>query len=393
MTEQGMPVILVVDDQPENLDVLSRLLEPSYRVLAARSGEQALRVAASVPRPDLMLLDVMMPDMDGYAVLEHLREKSSTRDIPVIFVTALDAQKYEERGFGLGAVDYVAKPIKPAILLARVHAQLELKQARDRLDKKVRFLTDHDPLTQMSNRLDFRERVLGAMARARRDARLVGVMLVDIDDFRVVNANYGDTVGDALLREFANRLKANLRAGDTLARVGANEFAFILEGLTERDLAAVAAKRALGVIEQPFQIDGREITVSASIGIAAYPNDGEELDALLHAVDVAKEAAQAGGGAGFRFYFPELDALVKEAGLACAETLKRIETLTEREREVLDMLVAGQSNKGIAYLLGASPRTVETHRARVMRKMAAESFADLVRMVLAAQRVHGMSSA
>jgi len=326
MSEQDMPVILVVDDQPENLDVLSRLLERNYRLLAARSGEQALRVAASVPRPDLMLLDVMMPDMDGYAVLEQLREESSTRDIPVIFVTALDAPKDEERGFGLGAVDYVAKPIKQAILLARVHAQLELKQARDRLDKKVRFLADHDPLTQMSNRLDFRERVLGAMARARRDARLVGVMLVDIDDFRVVNANYGDTVGDALLREFANRLKASLRAGDTLARVGANEFAFILEGLTERDLAAVAARRALAAIEQPFQIDDREIRLSASIGIAAYPNDGEELDALLHAVDIAKEAAQAGSGAGFRFYFPELDALVKEAGVECAETLKRIET-------------------------------------------------------------------
>lgn len=125
--------ILVVDDTPENLVVLGDLLQSLYRVRAANSGRRALRIAASEPRPDLILLDVMMPDMDGYAVLARLRTESRTRDIPVIFVTAMDGMEDEERGLALGAVDYITKPLRPSIVLARVRTQLELKQARDLL--------------------------------------------------------------------------------------------------------------------------------------------------------------------------------------------------------------------------------------------------------------------
>ncbi len=132
--------ILVVDDQPENLSVIGELLRPSYRIRAANSGAAALRVATTAPRPDLILLDVMMPDMDGYQVLEKLKENPTTTDIPVIFVTALDAEQDEEHGFKLGAVDYITKPIKPVVLLARVHAQLELKHVRDWLADQNTFL-------------------------------------------------------------------------------------------------------------------------------------------------------------------------------------------------------------------------------------------------------------
>jgi putative two-component system response regulator len=125
--------LLIVDDVRENLVVLGQLLRPHYRVRVANSGQRALEAAASEPRPDLILLDVMMPGMDGYTVLARLRERPATADIPVIFVTAMDADEDEQRGLDLGAVDYVTKPIKPALLLARVHAQLELKRARDGL--------------------------------------------------------------------------------------------------------------------------------------------------------------------------------------------------------------------------------------------------------------------
>lgn len=127
--------ILVVDDEPTNLLLLSNLLRPEYQVRAANSGESALRAATGEPRPDLILLDVMMPDMDGYAVLEKLRESASGRDIPVIFVTAMESSEAEQRGLELGAVDYITKPITPAIVLARVRTQLEAKQARDMLKK------------------------------------------------------------------------------------------------------------------------------------------------------------------------------------------------------------------------------------------------------------------
>jgi putative two-component system response regulator len=131
MTDARQSTILIVDDQPENLLVLSEVLQSDFSVRAARSGEQAIRVAASEPRPDLILLDVMMPALDGYAVLANLRENPVTTDIPVIFITALSDDEDEERGLKVGAVDYIAKPIKPAIVLARVRAHVELKRARD----------------------------------------------------------------------------------------------------------------------------------------------------------------------------------------------------------------------------------------------------------------------
>lgn len=123
--------ILIVDDEPTNLSVLTHLLRTDYQLRAANSGASALRAAASEPKPDLVLLDVMMPGMDGYTVLEHLRASPATADIPVIFLTALADDLDEERGLQVGAADYLTKPIKPAVVLARVRAQLDAKQARD----------------------------------------------------------------------------------------------------------------------------------------------------------------------------------------------------------------------------------------------------------------------
>lgn len=134
---QAQPTILIVDDVPENLSVLGELLQPIYRVRAANSGRRALQIANASPPPDLILLDVMMPDMDGYGVLAELRSNAVTRDIPVVFVTAMDGTDDEERGLDGGAVDYITKPIRPAIVLARVRTQLELKKARD-------ILSDHN---------------------------------------------------------------------------------------------------------------------------------------------------------------------------------------------------------------------------------------------------------
>ncbi len=134
------PTILIVDDTPENLTVLGELLQPAYRVRVAVSGQRALRIAVSEPKPDLILLDVMMPGMDGYVVLDILRQDVRTRDIPVIFVTAMDTTQDEQLGLDLGAVDYITKPIRPAIVLARVHTQLELKRARDCLRDQNSFL-------------------------------------------------------------------------------------------------------------------------------------------------------------------------------------------------------------------------------------------------------------
>lgn len=145
--------VLVVDDNRENLTVLGELLKPHYRVRVANSGQRALEITATAPRPDLILLDVTMPAMDGYEVLRHLRANPDTHEIPVIFVTAMNSDGDEERGLLLGAVDYVTKPIRPAILLARVGAHLELKQARDWLRDQNGYLEAEVALRMEENEL------------------------------------------------------------------------------------------------------------------------------------------------------------------------------------------------------------------------------------------------
>jgi len=160
MTPSSTATILIIDDSPENLLILSELLRPGYRVLAATSGEGGLRVARQEPRPDLILLDVMMPGMDGYAVLAQLRDTPATDDIPVIFLTALTSIGDEERGLAAGAADYIAKPISPAVVLARVRTQLQAKQARDWLKNQntvleaevARRMTENDLTQQISIR-------------------------------------------------------------------------------------------------------------------------------------------------------------------------------------------------------------------------------------------------
>jgi putative two-component system response regulator len=155
------PVILLVDDTPENLSVLGELLHPAYRVRVANCGARALAIAAGSPRPDLILLDVMMPDLDGYEVLRRLRADPVTRDIPVIFVTALDATEDERKGLDLGAADYITKPVRPAIMHARVRAQLELKQARERMRDENAWLE-----RQLAQRRSENERLQDVSLRA-----------------------------------------------------------------------------------------------------------------------------------------------------------------------------------------------------------------------------------
>ena len=171
-TNEGAPprhTILIVDDTPQNLAVLGELLKPHYRVRAANSGENALRVASSEPQPDLILLDVMMPEMNGHEVLRRLRENANTKDIPVIFITAMTAAEDEEFGLELGAVDYITKPFNPSIVLARVHTQLELKEARDRLARENDWLEREVARRMRENLLiqDLSIRALACLAEAR----------------------------------------------------------------------------------------------------------------------------------------------------------------------------------------------------------------------------------
>jgi putative two-component system response regulator len=170
LSEQGIEqTVLVVDDTKENLNVIGHLLRPFYHVRVANSGARALEIAASLPQPDLILLDVMMPEMDGYQVLTILREQDETREIPVIFVTAMDDDDNEEHGLSLGAVDYISKPVKPMLLLARVKAHLELKASRDRLANQNAYLDAEVYRRTLENEVikDFSLHALASLAEKR----------------------------------------------------------------------------------------------------------------------------------------------------------------------------------------------------------------------------------
>jgi diguanylate cyclase (GGDEF)-like protein len=211
---------------------------------------------------------------------------------------------------------------------------------------------------------------------------MVGVLYLTLDHFKAVNAKLGLRGGDAVFVQVAERLKQFARRGDMVARMGSDEFAMIGESLGERDGAAVVARRLLKEISRPFNLDGREFTITTSIGIAVYPSDSEDLDELLQKAEAAMCDAKAHGGNCHRFHTAEMDMRNKRVSSNRIGIAAKVALLTPREREVLELLVTGKTNKMIANLLGTSSRTIENHRAKIMDKMQAGSLPDLVRMML-----------
>jgi len=250
------------------------------------------------------------------------------------------------------------------------------------LEPYVSYFAHYDILTDLPNRSGFRERIAGALARASRQKQIAGVLLLNLDHFRAINLKHGYECGDAVLKLVAERLKQCTRASDTLARLGGDEFAIILEGLADRDAAQVPARRALEVTARPLPIQGEEIRILGTIGIALFPADAADVDGLLRAADTAMCDAKDHQRGWYRYYSPDIEFKTEHNDVRRAEIEARIARLTTREREVLQILIAGKPNKLIAAQLGTSTRTVENHRARIMEKMQASSLAELVRMVL-----------
>ncbi|MCK9284172.1 MAG: EAL domain-containing protein [Rhodocyclaceae bacterium] len=461
--EIAQPWLLIVDDMPENLALLGEILcAANYRVRAANSGLAALRYAAQEPMPALILLDVMMPEMDGYEVLRRLREDPATRDIPVIFLTALDDASDLVKGLRLGAADYVTKPIQPEVVLARVRTQLDAYSAREWLKDKNAFLeaevvrrvaenlrlreegeraretlnrqreliltstvegifgvdsggiinfinpaaaamlgygreeligcnaheiffrtqptpadaceacplkvvyrnsiairgreelfrckdgtaltlefsctpivengqpngavvvlqdiserkryleqlerkSNFDDLTGLPNRNLLNDRLAHAIARCRKEGATVLVMTINLDRFKSINDSLGHAVGDKVLQEVAHRLVKRARKMDTLARLDGDDFVLVTEA-SEKRTAPHLAQIMLELLTPPFEIEGRELFLTGSLGIALFPKDGEDGDTLLRNSAAAMYRAKAVGGNRFHFYAAEMNA-------------------------------------------------------------------------------------
>jgi diguanylate cyclase (GGDEF)-like protein len=228
--------LLIVDDEKQNRALLTELLKDDYRLILAKNGVQALELATE-HKPDLILLDVLMPEMDGHAVIRALKNDERTHDIPVIFVSALDSAESEERGLELGAVDYISKPFRPSIVRARVRNHIQAVHQR-RLLEQLALL---DGLTEIPNRRRFSQVYEQEWRRCMRHGKPLSLIVVDVDHFKLYNDSHGHAAGDEVLRQVARTLNAALkRSSDFVARYGGEEFVILLPEVDQEGAQALA---------------------------------------------------------------------------------------------------------------------------------------------------------
>lgn len=286
--------ILIVDDEKVNRDILSLLLEEN-ETIAAKDGEQAIKRAMSSNPPDLILLDVVMPGMDGYEVCRHLKEDEKTKHIPVIFITVKSTVAEETKGLELGAVDYISKPFSPAIVKARVENHMELKKQRDLLEK----LNVTDGLTGIFNRRHFDEYLEQQWRIASRTDSFLSLVMMDIDKFKQFNDNYGHAVGDECLINVAAALAQSAdRDIDLIARYGGEEFVAVLPGTNHEGALQVAEEMRSKVeglkIRHEYSTVNDHVTMSLGVATCQGVSNTQASSLVVKADKALYQAKDAG---------------------------------------------------------------------------------------------------
>ena len=289
------PTILVVDDMTTTLLLLHDLLKDTYEVKIAKSGTKALEILNAPNDIDLILLDIEMPDINGYDVCKRIKNNETIKNILIIFITGRTSQEDEEYGLNVGSIDYITKPFNKAIVKLRIKNYLNLKIKNDMLEK----LSMYDGLTNIRNRRYFDETFEKTFSEIKRDKKSLAVLMIDIDFFKPYNDNYGHGQGDETLRKVAKALEKTIkRASDFVARYGGEEFVILLKDINKDGVEAVAnnllnAVRELKITHEFSKIENY---VTISIGASFYNSNSDitKLELLLKADETLYNVKNSG---------------------------------------------------------------------------------------------------
>lgn len=289
------PTILVVDDMTTTLLLIHDLLKDTYEVKIAKSGTKALEILESPNDIDLILLDIEMPDINGYDVCKRIKNNETIKNIPIIFITGRTSQEDEEYGLNLGAIDYITKPFNKAIVKLRIKNYLDLKIKNDMLEK----LSMYDGLTNIRNRRFFDETFEKTFNEIKRDKKSLAVLMIDIDFFKPYNDNYGHGQGDETLRKVAKALEKTIkRASDFVARYGGEEFVILLKDINKDGVEAVANNllNAIRELKITHEFSKIEKYVTVSIGASFYNSSSDitKLELLLKADETLYSVKNSG---------------------------------------------------------------------------------------------------
>jgi diguanylate cyclase len=336
--------VMMIDDESMMTDVIQTYLEEAgySRFISINDPRMALGEARR-HRPGLVLLDLFMPGLSGFEILEQMRRDEQLRYIPVIVLTAASHAATKLKALELGATEFLSKPVDASELVLRVRNSLVFKTYQDRL-------ANLDPLTGLPNRRVFVERLQAALAASRDRCRVLGLLHIGLDRFRKINDSLGRGAGDQLLADVAQRLHGCLRRGDgdwpvaddtpLLSRLAGDEFAVLLPDLSADGVEEAVARRILAAMASPFLLAGQDVFVTPSIGIALYPDDGDDDEALRRSAELAMAQAKANGRNTFQYHLPQLDG-------ASAERLA-METLLRRAIERRELVLYYQPKVEVA---------------------------------------------
>jgi diguanylate cyclase (GGDEF)-like protein len=306
--------ILIVDDEIVSRYTVEILLESEgYNLVFAENGEEALKKAIELI-PDLMLLDVMMPGMNGFEVCQQLRANPRLAELPVVMVTALDDRESRLQGIEAGADDFMSKPFDRAELRARVRTITRLNRYRRLVEteEQLAYLANYDVLTGLPNRTLLLERIQQAVGHAHGTQQGIVILFIDLDGFQMINDSLGHELGDNVLKEIAQRLTAELSKNTTIARLGGDEFVVMQEVTDPLKTGSYIAQCLLEKLSKPIYLDHHDIVITSSIGISVYPNDGEEAILLLKNANTAMSRTKSHGKNNYQFFTTEMNTAALE---------------------------------------------------------------------------------